>query len=169
MKAFDAGKRLRRAAKAGDAEAEPRQRRGGGRAEHAEPHHADRDRARHRLRVLVPDALALLDVVKPLAAVMQQHVQHHVLGHANGEIGFDVAHDRHVGQIRIGENMLDAGAEREDRLQAGQAGIQPARRVPGAGIGDVGALADAVRPQPDVTRAARAPATPLPRAADRRR
>jgi hypothetical protein len=83
---------------------------------------------------------------------MQQHVQHHVLGHANGEIGFDVAHDRHVGQIRIGENMLDAGAEREDRLQAVQAGIQPARRVPGAGIRDVGSLADAVRPQPDLSR-----------------
>ena len=150
MKAFDAGKRLRRAAKAGDAEAKPRQRHGRGRAEFAEPHDADRDRARHGLRVLVPDALALLDAVKPLAAVMQQHVQHHVFGHAHDEIGFDVAHDRHIGQLRIDENMLDPGAEREDRLQARQAGEQAARRVPGAEIGDISALAEAVRPPPDV-------------------
>ena len=37
------------------------------------------------------------------------------------EVGIDDAHDRRVGQGRIGEEMIDAGAEREDRLE-GSAG-----------------------------------------------
>jgi hypothetical protein len=81
---------------------------------------------------------------------LHQHVQHHVLRHAHGEIGIDDAHDRHVGQIRIRDDVIDAGAERKDRLQTRQAGEQPARRVPGAGIGDVGGIAEALRPQADV-------------------
>src|SRR5262249_9736048 len=44
----------------------------------------------------------------------------------------------------------DAGAERKDRLETRQAGEQPARRVPGAGIGNVGGIAEALWPQVDV-------------------
>jgi len=98
----------------------------------------------------MPHARALLGIVEAMAPVMHQHVQHHVLRHAHGEIGIDDAHDRHVGQIRIGEDVIDAGAQRKDRLQTGQAGKQPARRVPGAGIGDVGGIAEVRRPQPNV-------------------
>ncbi len=100
--------------------------------------------------MLAPHPLALLRVVEALAAMMHQHVQHDVLGHAHGEIGIDDAHDRHVGQIRIREDMVDAGAQRKDRLETRQAGEQPARRIPGAGVGDVGGIAEALRPQPDV-------------------
>jgi len=100
--------------------------------------------------MLVPHALALLGIVEAMATVMHQHVQHHILRHAHGEIGIDDAHDRHVGQIRIGDDVIDAGTERKDRLQTRQTGKQPARRVPGAGVGDVGGIADALRPQPNV-------------------
>jgi len=49
------------------------------------------------LLLLAPNPLALLRVVESLAAMMQQGVQHDVLGHPHGEIGIDDAHDRHVG------------------------------------------------------------------------
>jgi len=108
--------------------------------------------------MLMPHALALLRVVESLAAMMQQGVQHDVLGHPHGEIGIDDAHNRHVGQIRIGEDMVDASAQRKDRLQTRQAGKQPTRCVPGADIGDVGDFTEAVRPQPNVApRRERAP------------
>ena len=74
MKSLDVGERLRRPAPARDTEAEPSQRQGRGAAEHAQPHHADRDRARRSLFVLAPHALALLRVVEALAAMMHQHV-----------------------------------------------------------------------------------------------
>ena len=96
--------------------------------------------------MLAPDALALLHIVEPVAPVMQQHVQHDILGHAHGEIGIDDAHEGHVGQIGIGEEVIDAGAEREDCLDPGQPREQSAGRVPGAGIGNVGSIAEAVRP-----------------------
>ena len=60
------------------------------------------------------------------------------------------SHDRHVGQLRIRDDVIDAGAERKDRLETRQAGEQPARRVPGAEVGDVGGIAEALRPQVDV-------------------
>ena len=41
---------------------------------------------------------------------------------------------------------IDAGAERKDGSETGQASKQPARRMPGAGIGDVGGIAEALRP-----------------------
>src|SRR5262249_56762300 len=69
VKALDVGERLRRPAPAGDAEAEAAQRQGRGAAEHAQPHHADRDRARRRLLVLMPHPLALLGVVEAMAPV----------------------------------------------------------------------------------------------------
>jgi len=52
--------------------------------------------------------------------------------------------------MRLREDMVDAGTERKDRLQPRQAGKQPARRIPGAGIGDVGGIAETLRPQVDV-------------------
>ena len=96
----------------------------------------------------MPDPLALLHIVKPLTPVVGEHVQHDVFGHAHGQIGIDDAHDGHIGQIGIGKNMIDAGAEREDHFEMRQAGEQRARGVPCAGIGDVGGVV--VRPQADV-------------------
>ena len=111
MKALDISERLGGAAPAGDAEAEPPQCRRGVAAEHAKSHDPDGDRARRRLLVLAPDALVLLRVVEALTAVMHQDVQHDVLGHPHGEIGIDDAHDRHIRQVGIGDDMIDAGTE----------------------------------------------------------
>ena len=79
-------------------------------------------RARRLALVLGPDLFLLLAVVAPELAVMQQDLQHHPFAHARGEVGIDDAHDRRVGQARIDEQMIDAGAEREDRFEVGQAG-----------------------------------------------
>ena len=88
-------------------------------AENTEAHDADGHLAGRRLVVVVaPQAPRLLRVVEPLAAVTDQDVQHDIFAHAHGEIGIDHAHHRHVGQFRIGEQVIDAGAETEDRLQA---------------------------------------------------
>ena len=111
--------------------------------------------------MLVPAAFALLRIVEPLAAVMHQHVQHDVFRHPHGEIGIDDPHDRHIGQLGIRDEVIDAGAERKNRLQMGKTGQQPARRLPGTGIGDVGGIAQ-TRRQPDIAPAARASESVLP-------
>src|SRR5262249_30946426 len=77
--------------------------------------------------------------------------------------------DRHIGQLRIAKNVVDAGAERKDRLEPRQGGEQPVRRLPGTGIVDIGGGARGPRPQAAGAgggpRARTAP--PPPRRADR--
>ena len=84
---------------------------------------------------------ALLVVVEAaLIAQVHEAVQHHVLAHAMGEIVLRHAHDRHVRQIGIAHQMIDAGAEREERLEIGQAGEAAGLRTPGRHVADGGSV-----------------------------
>ncbi len=117
-KAGDAGQRLRARAPAGDLEAQRPELGRGVLAQHAQAEHADLDVGGLRLLVVVrPDALALLALVAAQLAQVNERVHDHPLAHPVGEIGIDHPHDRLVGQSGIGEEMIDAGAEREDRLE----------------------------------------------------
>ena len=121
MEAGDAAERLFARAPAGDLEAERAELRRGVCAEDAEAEHADLDLGRLRLIVVVrPQAFALLALVAAQLAQVRERVHDHPLAHPRGEIGIDHPHDRPVGQSGIGEQMIDAGAEREDRLEVGQ-------------------------------------------------
>ena len=71
--------------------------------------------------VIRPDALALLALVAAQLAQMRERVHDDPFAHAVGEIGIDHAHDRLLGQRGVGEEMIDAGAEREDRLKVRKA------------------------------------------------
>jgi hypothetical protein len=79
-----------------------------------------------------------------------QDMQGNVLGHPHGEIGIDDSHHRHVGQLGIGEEIVGASAEREDRLEIGKSREQSGRRLPYTGIADAGGIADRIRPDSNV-------------------
>ena len=86
-------------------------------------------------------ALRLLILVEAaLIAQVHEAVQHHVLAHAMGEIVLRHAHDRHIRQIGIAHQMIDAGAEREERFEIGQAGEASRLRTPGRHIADGGSV-----------------------------
>ena len=131
----DAGKGLPRRAPARDIEAERLQlsRRVG--AELAHAHDADAHILRGGLvGILLPQLLVLLAIIEPLLAMMQEHMQHHPFGHALREVGVDDARHRDRGQMRVDEHMIDARAEREDRLEVGEVrqgalGVPPGRRI----------------------------------------
>ena len=106
-------------------EAEIRERRRGRPADHAEPHHADRDLAGCRLGMRTPDPLALLGVVEPLAPVVHQHMQHDIFGHPHAEIGMDDARDRHRRQCRIIKQMIHTGAQVDDGFKPGKRASSP--------------------------------------------
>ena len=66
--------------------------------------------------------------------MVQQHLHDDPFAHPRGEFGIDDAHDGNVGQTRIGQYVIDAGAEREDRPEVGETGkrarpMTPAQRV----------------------------------------
>ena len=67
------------------------------------------------LVVVLPEPFALLAFVAPQLAQVGERMHDHPLAHAVGEIGIDHAHDRLIRESRIGEEMIHAGAEREDR------------------------------------------------------
>ena len=140
------------AAPAHQLEADARQRVRRLRPDDAKAHDADGHFARRRLRVAFPDPLALLRVVEPLAAVKHQRMQHAIFGHAHAQIRIGGAHERQVGQGRIGEHVVGAGAEIEDDFEISKLREQSVRRAPDAGIGDVRRIADTIGPQPDVAR-----------------
>ena len=79
-------------------------------------------------------------------AVMVEHPPDDIFGHVLGEIVGDDLDDRHVGQAGIGENMVDAGADREDGAQIGQRRQQVRLLLPHHRIGDR-RIAGAVRLQ----------------------
>ncbi len=89
--------------------------------------------------------LALLALVAAELAQMQQRVQHDPFAHARGEVGVDDAHDRNLRQARVLEQMIDAGAEREDRLEIGQAGERAGLVPPADGVADGGAVGQRLR------------------------
>ena len=70
-----------------------------------------------RIVRLPPDMPALLPAVDRPAAQMVEHLPDHVFRHPRGEVGIDDPDQRHGGQSREGEHMVDAGAEREDDAQ----------------------------------------------------
>ena len=135
MKAGKAQRRFGRAAPARDVEAERLQFGRRVAPELADPEQADADVARRRLvLVLGPDLLLLLTIVAPELPMVQQDLQDHPFAHPRGEVGIDHAHDGRIGQARVLQHVIDAGAEREDRLQVRQinqlAGpVAPAQRV----------------------------------------
>ena len=71
---------------------------------------------------------ALLRVIAALPAMMHQHVERDVFGHPHREVGIDDAHERDLRQLPIAHQMIDAGAEREDRLEMRQSprAVRPA-------------------------------------------
>ncbi len=96
--------------------------------------------------MLMPDFFALLRPVEPQAAMMQEHVQDHVLAHPRREIPVHHADERHRRQQRIADEVIDAGAQRENRLQMRELREKARRRLPGAHIADLGGIAGAVGP-----------------------
>ena len=124
------------AAPAIDAEAGGQQHLRGGAAELAETHDADRNVVRRTLRRLAPDLPLLLGAVEHALAVMVEHPPEHVFGHVLGEVVGDDAHDRHVRKRRVGEDVIDAGADREDRPQVGKPRQQVRALLPHHRIGD---------------------------------
>src|SRR5215813_10299963 len=62
------------------------------------------------------------------------------------EVGIDNAHHRHGGQRRVGEEVVGAGAEREDRFEIVESGEQPRRRMPHTRIVHARGIADLVGP-----------------------
>jgi hypothetical protein len=106
---------------------------GGRGAELAEAHDAD-----PALRCLgregvgpLPRPLRALEPIE--APVMAQHGEQHVLDHGAPERGVDHAGDRHVRQLRIGEQAIHAGGERKDRAKVRVAEQLAPRRAPDQG------------------------------------
>ena len=58
------------------------------------------------------------------------------LAHAVGEIGIDHAHDRPIRESGIGEEMIDAGAERENHSKIGKVFERARRMAPTERIAD---------------------------------
>ena len=98
VKAIDAVDGFRAPAPARDAKAEPLEHVGRVGPERAEPHDADRDRARRALRFRRPALFALRFPQVEFLPVMHQHVQHDIFRHPRGEVADRDAHQRHVGQ-----------------------------------------------------------------------
>ena len=87
--------------------------------------------------------------VAELLAVMEQHLEHHPFGHPPGQVVADDAGDRHVRQAVDEDDMLDAGAEREDRLEVGQGPQRRRRRMPRHQVADRVRIGQ-VRPDMDI-------------------
>ena len=105
-------------------------------AEIAEPHNADRYVAGRPLWRLVPDLLRLLRAIEHALAVMVEHPPDDIFGHVLGQIVGNHLDDRHVGQAGIGEDVVDTGADREDRAQVGQRLQEVRLLLPHHRIGD---------------------------------
>ena len=64
---------------------------------------------------------ACCDAVERALAVMVEHAPDDIFGHVLRQVVGDDPHDRHLRQAGIGEDVVDAGADREDRPEVGQA------------------------------------------------
>ena len=104
MEAGDAVMVARRAAPAGDVEADQCKLARGIGAEHAKAEDADANVGGRRLvDVLVPDLLILLPIVHALLTMMKKRVQHDPFAHPVAQIRIDHAHDRDIGKLGIVE------------------------------------------------------------------
>src|SRR5262249_51126851 len=149
MENLDAGNPFCAPSEARDPKADPGEQLCGVASEHAEAENTDGDFARCSLCVLVPEFFALLRLIEQQPAMMQQHVQRHVLGHARGEIPVDDTHNGYARQVRVADEMIDAGTERENYLEIWELREQARRRFPSARIGDRAKIADAIGPNAD--------------------
>ena len=106
-------------APAGDVEAERFELERRVEAEHAEAEHADLDVAPPRLIVVVrPDALALLALVAAELAQMRERVHDDPFAHPRrSDRDRRRARSGASGRAGSAKQMIDAGAEREDRLE----------------------------------------------------
>ena len=66
--------------------------------------------------------------------MVHQHVQHDIAGDALRQIVVGDAGERHRRQRGIRQQMIDAGAEIDDRLEIGKSRQQAMRRIPDAGV-----------------------------------
>ena len=99
---------------------------------------------------LLPPPFALKALVEVHVPVVAQHVIDRILAHLGGEALIDHAHDRHAfGQLRVPQDVVDTGGQREDRLQIGIAFEIAGRGLPHQGELDVGGLAH-LGPHPDL-------------------
>src|SRR6185436_10948378 len=101
--------------------------------------------------MVMPYARALLLLVDPLVAMIREHMQYHVFGHPHGKVGIDDADHRHVRQLLIRQDVVDAGAERKHRLEVAVFGQQSGRWFPDTGVSDVVRISGALRPETDVS------------------
>ena len=114
---------LAAAAPAGNREAERCQLACGVAAQMPQAQDADAPVSRGPLADLLPMAGQLLVAVVDHGTVDHQAGHDHELRHAGGQAGLDHADHRHVaGQLRVGQEMVDARADGEDALEVGQAG-----------------------------------------------
>ncbi len=136
--------RLRPAAPAGDLEAHGAQLHGRVLAEDAHAEKADADVARLRLVPQVdPLLFALEAVVDAHPAKGHEAVHDDIFGHAGGEVGIDDAHHRHaLGQPLVLEQVIDAGAEREDGVEQRQVGEGALGLFPGGAVAHGAAVED---------------------------
>jgi len=68
--------------------------------------------------------------------MVQEHLQGYPFGHAHGQVRIDDAQHRHIGQVRVAHQVIDAGAEGKNRLQIRTAGKQTGFGLPGDAIID---------------------------------
>ena len=105
-------------------------------AEHAKPHHPDPHLGCRRLTKFFPAPRALEVEIIQLPAMMEQHLQHHPLGHPLGQVVADDPGDRHVRQVVDEDDALDAGAQRKDRPEIRHRAKGLRRRLPGHQVAD---------------------------------
>ena len=80
--------------------------------------------------------LALLAFVAAQLAQVDERMHDNPLAHAVGEIGIDHAHDRLIWKSGIGEEMIDAGPERENHSKVGKVFERARRMAPTQRIAD---------------------------------
>ena len=128
---FQRRRRPRRAAPAGDVEADHAQLARGILPQHAHPHDADANVGGGGLvAVVLPEPFGLLADIAHLLSQDFQAMQDDVFAHPAGEVGVDHAHDGHVGQAIVAHQVIDAGAQREDRRKIWQARERAGRMLP---------------------------------------
>jgi hypothetical protein len=68
----------------------------------------------------MPDLLGLLLAIAQAEPVMVEHLPYDIFAHPHGKVRRNDAHNGNIRNLRIVEDMIDTGAEREDHLEVGQ-------------------------------------------------
>ena len=83
-----------------------------------------------------PNARALLTLVSAQLSQMDERMHDDPFAHTGGEIGVDHACDRLIREGRIGEEMIHAGAERENHAKIGKVFERAWRMAPTQRVAD---------------------------------